>query len=166
VVLPIVLTLLILTALSAPILDRYLGRSAGWPLAGVFLLLGGAVAIESPAIFNGEQVLEYTAAWMPAIDVFFRLRMDGTGLLFVILVLGVGALIMAYSARYFSRGKHADFYLLMSLFAAAMFGLVLADLDDAPANSTVRFDGCDRLGAANLRGTGHAALDHEVRTQR
>lgn len=39
---------------------------------------------------------------------------------------------------------------------------LLADLDDQPAGVTVRFDGCERLGAANLRGTGYAAKDFEV----
>jgi len=36
---------------------------------------------------------------------------------------------------------------------------LLADLDDQPAGSTVRFDQCDRLGAATLRGSGFAARD-------
>jgi hypothetical protein len=36
---------------------------------------------------------------------------------------------------------------------------LLADLDDEPNNAIVEFDGCDRLGAANLRGTGYAAKD-------
>jgi hypothetical protein len=43
---------------------------------------------------------------------------------------------------------------------------LLADLDDQPAGVTVSFDGCDDLGAANLRGTGFAARDLEVRTLR
>lgn len=41
---------------------------------------------------------------------------------------------------------------------------LLADLDTQPAGATVRFDSCDDLGAANLRGTGFAARDREVRT--
>ena len=41
---------------------------------------------------------------------------------------------------------------------------LLSDLDDHPAGAEVRFDGCDDLGAANLRGTGYAARDVEVRT--
>lgn len=41
---------------------------------------------------------------------------------------------------------------------------LLADLDDQPAGVDVRFDGCERLGAANLRGTGFAARDAEVRS--
>lgn len=42
---------------------------------------------------------------------------------------------------------------------------LLADLDDQPNNTIVQFAGCDRLGAANLRGTGYAARDtviHEL----
>jgi hypothetical protein len=43
---------------------------------------------------------------------------------------------------------------------------LLADLDGKPNNATVQFEGCDRLGAANLRGTGYAARDtvvHQLR---
>ena len=41
---------------------------------------------------------------------------------------------------------------------------LLADQDDIPDSTTVRFDGCTALGAANLRGTGFAARDIELRT--
>jgi hypothetical protein len=43
---------------------------------------------------------------------------------------------------------------------------LLADLDDQPAGATVIFDGCHDLGAANLRGTGFAVRDIEVRELR
>lgn len=39
---------------------------------------------------------------------------------------------------------------------------LLADLPSQPANATLSFDGCDHLGAANLRGTGFAAQDIDV----
>lgn len=41
---------------------------------------------------------------------------------------------------------------------------LLADLDSAAAETTIKFQECDRLGAANLRGTGYATRDVEVRT--
>ncbi len=41
---------------------------------------------------------------------------------------------------------------------------LLADLDDHPAESSVLFDDCARLGAVNLRGTGFAAGNFELRT--
>lgn len=40
---------------------------------------------------------------------------------------------------------------------------LLADLDDQPAGAQVHFDGCEALGATNLRGTGYASRDIEVR---
>ncbi|MCC5952807.1 MAG: nucleotidyl transferase AbiEii/AbiGii toxin family protein [Acidimicrobiia bacterium] len=41
---------------------------------------------------------------------------------------------------------------------------LLADLDDVAAEATVNFDGCSQLGAVNLRGTGFACRDIEVRS--
>ena len=43
---------------------------------------------------------------------------------------------------------------------------LLADLDDQPAGATVVFEGSNHLGAANLRGTGFAVRDIEVRELR
>jgi hypothetical protein len=40
---------------------------------------------------------------------------------------------------------------------------LLADLEDQPEGVTVTFDECEDLGAANLRGTGYAARDVEIR---
>jgi hypothetical protein len=39
----------------------------------------------------------------------------------------------------------------------------LTDLDDVPNQTTVLFDACQHLGAVNLRGTGFAARDWEIR---
>lgn len=43
---------------------------------------------------------------------------------------------------------------------------LLADLPDQAAGAEIVFDGCESLGAANLRGTGFAARDVEVRQLR
>lgn len=40
---------------------------------------------------------------------------------------------------------------------------LLADMGDQPAESTIVFDECENLGAVNLRGTGFASRDIEVR---
>ncbi len=40
---------------------------------------------------------------------------------------------------------------------------LLADLDDVQAGAEIHFDECQQLGAINLRGTGFAARDVEVR---
>lgn len=41
---------------------------------------------------------------------------------------------------------------------------LLADIDTERAQAIIKFDGCKDLGAVNLRGTGHATSDIEVRT--
>jgi len=41
---------------------------------------------------------------------------------------------------------------------------LLTDLEDQPEGATVHFDGCEQLGAANVRGTGFASKDIEIRT--
>ena len=40
---------------------------------------------------------------------------------------------------------------------------LLADLHNEPASATIRFEECENLGAINLRGTGFASRDTEVR---
>ena len=40
---------------------------------------------------------------------------------------------------------------------------LLADLHNEPASATIRFDACENLGAINLRGTGFASRDIQVR---
>ena len=109
-------------ALLAPSLGRRLGRAAGWPISAALLGVGLLVV-------HASQPETVTAAvpWMPTLGVELALRLDGLSLLFSLLVLGVGALVMAYSARYLPPGRHGSFYGLMTLFAAAMLALVLAD---------------------------------------
>lgn len=53
--------------------------------------------------------------------------MDGLGLLFAALVLGVGTLVLAYCPRYLSpEAAHGRFYALLTAFGVARVGLVLA----------------------------------------
>lgn len=109
----------LLTA-AAPILARQLGARAGWPLAaGLLLLAGRTLAMDG----GSAQSID----WIGSIDVAVRLRLDGLGLLFALLVLVVGAVVLAYSTGYL-RGKPATgYYTLMTGFAASMTTLVLAD---------------------------------------
>ncbi|TCP52990.1 multisubunit sodium/proton antiporter MrpA subunit /multisubunit sodium/proton antiporter MrpB subunit [Tamaricihabitans halophyticus] len=92
------------------------------PLLLAAVLLGVAVG------FAPGTTAEQYLPWMPTLDVGFALRLDGLSLLFSLLVLVIGAGVLAYSARYLgTSGNHGSFYLLMTAFAAAMLLLVLAD---------------------------------------
>lgn len=75
---------------------------------------------------SGGDVRE-DVSWIPAIEVAFRLRLDGLSFLFSVVVLAVGAIVLAYSSSYLRAPRSTGFYMLMSAFAAAMLTLVLAD---------------------------------------
>ena len=124
-VLLVSVVVMLLAGAMAPLLDRWLQRAAGYPLAAVFagvLVWLGAHA--GPVLAGGEIVETYQ--WVPALDVTVTLRMDGLALLFVGLVLGVGALVMSYTPQYLSPGSHGRLFTVLTVFAASMLGLVLA----------------------------------------
>ncbi|MGJ7439808.1 hydrogen gas-evolving membrane-bound hydrogenase subunit E [Aquipuribacter sp. MA13-6] len=124
----LVIALLVLasTAVLAHPLSNRLGRDAGYPLGALFLLSLGIISFHAPTVLDGGAV-EFERQWIPALNIAFRLHLDGLSLLFAILVLGVGALIMSYCARYLSEEyDHGRLYLLLGAFATAMLGLVLA----------------------------------------
>jgi multicomponent Na+:H+ antiporter subunit A len=109
---------------------RFLGRNAGWLAAAGLGALAFAVALRVPEVLEATGVVREAVPWIPSLDIALRLRLDGLSALFLIIVLGIGALVMAYSARYMSERivhPHTGYFTWMLLFAFAMTGLVLAD---------------------------------------
>lgn len=122
----VVLVGLFASSALAPPLARRLGREAGYVLAVVYAVGAGVVAWQLPAIVDGQRI-ELTLPWVPALGIRVTLVLDGLSALFSLLVLGIGALVMAYTARYVGpHGSHGGVYALLTLFAASMLGLVLA----------------------------------------
>lgn len=118
-------TMLVAVVVARPLAYR-LGRDAGYPMAVLFLLALALVLRGAPEVLSGG-VVEGRWTWIASLDVALRLRLDGLSLIFAILALGVGALIMAYCARYLSEQyDHGRLYMLLSLFATAMLGMVLS----------------------------------------
>jgi multicomponent Na+:H+ antiporter subunit A len=115
-------------ALVVPALSRQFGRDTGYFLAAAFLVLGALLTPSVLTALRGE-VVEGRLPWLPSLDVTVTLRLDGLASLFALLVIGVGVLILAYCPRYLHGDHHARTYVLLTLFAASMLGLVLsADL--------------------------------------
>src|SRR5690606_21151725 len=112
-------------SLVVPFLARQFGRDTGYFLAAGFVVLGAVLTPTVITTLRGGMITT-SVSWIPALGVSFTLRLDGLASLFALLVLGVGALIMAYCPRYLYDGHHARTYVLLTLFAAAMLGLVLA----------------------------------------
>lgn len=119
------MTLLLVPASSAA--HRILGRDTGWFAAAVLLVLGGFSLTWLPGVIAGDTREEHLP-WIPTVDVGISLRLDGISMVFLLLVLFIGALVLAYSARYFSKAKKTgDYYVWMLLFVFSMSGMVLAD---------------------------------------
>ncbi|MDQ0425641.1 hydrogen gas-evolving membrane-bound hydrogenase subunit E [Cellulomonas iranensis] len=106
-----------------PALARLIGPRAGWVVAAGLTAL--AVALVQLRTSAGD--VTESVAWIPAVDVALRLRLDGLGFLFAMLVLLVGAVVMVYSTGYVRSPRPVGFFVLMTAFAAAMLTLVLAD---------------------------------------
>ncbi|TRW99118.1 monovalent cation/H+ antiporter subunit A [Paracoccus sp. M683] len=80
-----------------------------------------------PAIMRGE-VITTSFSWLPQIGLAASFRVDGLGLLFGTLILGIGLLIITYARFYLSRHDPiGKFYTYLMLFQGAMMGIVLSD---------------------------------------
>ena len=104
------------------------GRNAcAWGTAlvvtlSMILLLGLA-----PAVFAGRLV-QWGLPWIPALGLNASLRLDGLGLLFGLLITGIGLLVVLYARYYLAAHDNlARLYALLLLFMGAMLGIILAD---------------------------------------
>lgn len=132
---PIVLLILavhFVVALIAPLLFRVVGRNAFYVLAAVPALSFGWLIAQYPVLEPGEPLTQ-RFDWVPDLGLSLDFRLDGLSWLMSLLVLGVGALVLAYCARYFRaddpvfQTNGAGFGAQLLAFAGVMFGLVVAD---------------------------------------
>lgn len=80
-----------------------------------------------PAVRAGENI-HYHHPWVPSLGVNFDFHLDGLSLLFSLLITGIGSLVFLYAAPYLKGHRYLDrFYAYLSLFMAAMLGVVLSD---------------------------------------
>ena len=80
-----------------------------------------------PTVMAGETVTA-RLDWMPSLGLNFNLFVDGLGLFFASLILGIGLLIITYARFYLSRDDNmGEFYTYLLLFQGAMVGIVLCD---------------------------------------
>lgn len=104
------------------------GRSVAATASGtttLIALLG--LLLHIPAVMRGEEIVA-RFEWLPLIQLNANFRIDGLGLLFGILILGIGLLIITYARFYLSRQDSVGkFYTYLMLFQGAMMGIVLSD---------------------------------------
>jgi multicomponent K+:H+ antiporter subunit A len=96
--------------------------TAGVTLLALFMLLAHA-----PAVYRGG-VPGWKADWIPQLGLSFSFFVDGLGLFFAALILGIGFLIIVYARFYLSRtDPMGRFYCYLLLFQGSMVGIVLSD---------------------------------------
>jgi multicomponent Na+:H+ antiporter subunit A len=114
-------------AALAPIIQHRVRDNAGWLIAGVPLALTLYFGLHLSRLADGET---FTAgyAWVPSLDIDLAFRLDGLGVLFALIISGIGTLIVIYGGGYLKGDPLLGrFYAYVLIFMSAMIGVVLAD---------------------------------------
>ncbi|KAA9395359.1 Na+/H+ antiporter subunit A [Kocuria coralli] len=117
-----------LAALLAPVIFPRIGRNAFYLLAAVPAASFVWLLLQWPAVDAGDDPTRIIP-WVPGLDLELAFRMDALAWATSLLVLGVGSLVLAYCARYFSKDSPdmGSFGSQLVAFAGVMFGLVTSD---------------------------------------
>ncbi|MFZ1468596.1 MAG: monovalent cation/H+ antiporter subunit A, partial [Paracoccaceae bacterium] len=90
------------------------------------LALAGLIA-HAPAVLHGKVILAHID-WLPSLGLNANFRIDGLGLMFAGLILGIGLLIILYARFYLSpKEDFGRFLTYLMLFQGAMTGIVLSE---------------------------------------
>ena len=119
---------LLATAVLAPVLLLHRGRRAFVAVALVPLAGTVWVAAQGPAVTRGETLVE-VHPWVAGIGLELAVAMGTLQWVLALVVLGIGALVLAYCAWYFDDDEPVvpRFGGVLVAFVAAMLGLILAD---------------------------------------
>ncbi|MFI2105033.1 Na+/H+ antiporter subunit A [Isoptericola sp. NPDC019693] len=123
-----VLLFTFLLALAAPALVAWVGRRAFWVLAlGPTSAAAYALAM-TPRVTAGDFPTT-EVPWVPGLHLSITLQLDTLAWFMLLVVGGVGALVLLYCSAYFARDALGlgRFAAVLTAFAAAMVGLVVAD---------------------------------------
>ncbi|MCG6204647.1 monovalent cation/H+ antiporter subunit A [Rhodopseudomonas sp. HC1] len=96
--------------------------TGGISLAALVVLLA-----QAPSVIAGQTV-RFSTDWVPALGLSFGFFLDGLGLFFAALILGIGLLVIIYARFYLHRDDPMGrFFAFLLLFQGAMLGIVLSD---------------------------------------
>ncbi|WP_281963766.1 monovalent cation/H+ antiporter subunit A [Acinetobacter johnsonii] len=127
-VLPIIILLpLILGTTLVSLLKQSSRRLTAFAAVGVSMTSLGLLLTQAREVFNGA-VITQSWSWLPQLGINFSFRLDALGLLFALLISGIGTLIYIYAYFYLGpKNSLNKLYLLLMLFMAAMLGISLSN---------------------------------------
>lgn len=124
--LPFIVLLPLLGAWLPAMFIRRSRNACAWATAAIAAAALAALIGFAPRVFAGE-VIEMGWRWIPALGLNASFRLDGLGLLFALLILGIGLLIILYARYYLSeQDPMGRFYAFLLLFMGSMLGIVLS----------------------------------------
>lgn len=120
---PLIFTLMV------PIVYKYFRNiHTGWFILPLPILLF-SYFLSFLSFTRENRAISETFSWIPTLGIDFTARVDGLGLLFALLITGIGSLVVLYSIYYLGKNKEQlnTFYVYLLLFMGAMLGVVLSD---------------------------------------
>ena len=118
----------VIAAIVIAIIYRYVKDvHLGWFVLPVPAVIAAYLFSLIPTVSSDGPIYQ-TLNLMPRIGMNFDVYIDGLGLLFAILISGIGTLVVLYSIGYLSKSeKLGNFYVYLLIFMTAMLGVVLND---------------------------------------
>jgi NADH-quinone oxidoreductase subunit L len=147
--------LIIALPLAGAVVNHFVGRRLGEPVAGWLAVLGigsafgFGLAAAVPFLQGGEHAEEAIASvhlfdWIPGLGAAAELLWDPLSATMVLVVTGVGTLIHIYAIGYMHGDERfSRFFTYLNFFAASMLILVLAD------NFAILFVGWELVGLSS-----------------
>jgi multicomponent K+:H+ antiporter subunit A len=127
-VLPIIVLLpLVLGTTLVSWLKQFSRGVTAFGAIGVSLTVFALLLTQASSVFNGA-VISQSWEWLPQAGINLSFRLDALGLLFSLLISGIGTLIYIYAYYYLSpKNSLSKLYFLLMLFMSAMLGISLSN---------------------------------------
>ena len=123
----LIVALPFLGALLPAVMARAGRRTCAIVTLAVTLTALAGLLVHVPAVLDGK-VVTARVAWVSALGLDASFFLDGLGLFFTALILGMGALIIVYARYYLGREEPmGQFFAYLLLFQGSMLGIVLSD---------------------------------------
>ena len=127
-VLPIIILLpLVLGTILVSWLKKFSRGVTAFGAIGVSLTSFILLLTQAKDVFQGKALSE-NWSWLPQLGIDLSFRLDALGLIFSLLITGIGTLIYIYAYYYLSpKNSLSKLYFLLMLFMAAMLGISLSN---------------------------------------
>lgn len=113
--------------LGAPIVAALHRRGRVATAFGAAVAVLAALACLLPHMLSGGTIVQ-RLVWIPALGLDLVFRFDGLGLLFALLILGIGLLVILYALYYLApEDSLGRLYAYLLLFMGSMLGVVLSE---------------------------------------